>query len=224
MVRARGRSRTCERSSAFCRASGTLLIADEILTGIGRTGSWFAFHHAGIEPDIVVVSKGLSGGMIPVAAVLMTRAVHESVYSTPARAFVHTSTFQGHLLGMVAGLTVLDVIADEDILGRTVRTGELLRSELEKLRAEGVGLRGVRGRGLLLAAAIDGISDPYSPDGAAACVQALHRRGVLVESAAHDQCWLRINPPLTLSAESVAWFTGALRDSLAELATARSAA
>lgn len=207
--------------AALCAAHGTLLIADECLTGVGRTGRWFAFQHAGVAPDIAVVAKGLTGGMVPVAAVMMTRAVHEAVYSTPARAFIHSSTFQGHLLGMVAGLTVLEVMTEERIVARVDATGRLLRERLARLAAEDIGLRAVRGRGLLIGAQIEGITTPESPDGAAALVLALHRRGVLVESAAHDQSWLRLNPPLTLLAASVTEFVDALRDALAELAGTR---
>lgn len=205
----------------LCRAYGTLLVADEVLTGVGRTGDWFAYQHAGVVPDIVVVSKGLSGGIVPVAAVLMTRAVHESVYSSPARAFVHSSTFQGHLLGMVAGMTVLDVIEDEGILARVRTTGRMLLDGLAGLREEGIGLGGVRGRGLLVGVEIEGDPRPDAPDGAGACARALAERGVLVETAGHDPAWLRLNPPLTLSGESVALFLGALRDSLREIGARR---
>ncbi|MFE9427381.1 aspartate aminotransferase family protein [Kitasatospora sp. NPDC006697] len=205
----------------LCAEHGTLLIADEVLTGIGRTGRWFAFQHAGIEPDLVVCSKGLSGGMVPVAAVLMTEAVHRAVYAGPHRAYIHNSTFEGHLLGMVAGLTVLDAIEQEGVLERAVRTGELLRSRLAELAGEGIGVREVRGLGMLLAVRIEGLSAPESPDGAAAMVDLMLRRGVLLEAAAHAQNWLRLTPPLTLAEESVEVFATALRESAAELALRR---
>ncbi|MDI5966987.1 aspartate aminotransferase family protein [Streptomyces sp. SL13] len=200
-----------------CRAHGTLLICDEILTGIGRTGRWFGFQHAGVEPDLVVVSKGLSGGIAPVAAVLMTAQVHRSVYKSIASAYIHNSTFEGHLLGMTAGLTVLDVIEQEGVLEQAERTGALLRSRIEALAAEGLGVREVRGLGLLLGIRIEGLSAPDAPDGAAAVVDLMIERGVLLESAAHAQNWLRLTPPLTLSEESVEVFVTALRDSLLAL-------
>lgn len=204
-----------------CAAHGTLLVADEILTGIGRTGDWFGFQESGVAPDMVTVSKGLSGGMVPVAALLMTEAVHRAVYSSPGRAYIHNSTFEGHLLGMTAGLTVLDVIEEEGLLEHTRHIGALLRAELEKLVAEDIGVRAVRGRGLLLAVRIAGLTDPDAPDGAAACVDLLVSRGVLLESAAHDQSWLRLTPALTLTPQGVADFTAALRDSALELAARR---
>ncbi|QMU78110.1 aspartate aminotransferase family protein [Streptacidiphilus sp. PB12-B1b] len=205
----------------LCAEHGALLIADEILTGIGRTGAWFAFQEAGIEPDLVTTSKGLSGGMVPVAALLMTERVHRSVYASPSRAYIHNSTFEGHLLGMVAGLTVLDVIEQEGVLENVRRVGALLRSRIEDVVAEGIGVRGVRGRGLLLAVDIEGISAPNAPDGADACVDLLLERGVILESAAHAQTWLRLTPPLTFSEESVEVFVQALRDSATKLAALR---
>lgn len=204
-----------------CRAHGTLLVCDEILTGIGRTGRWFGFQHSGIEPDLVTVSKGLSGGIVPVAAVLMTERVHRSVYKSVASAYIHNSTFEGHLLGMTAGLTVLDVIEEENLLERAERIGSLLRSRLEGLIAEGIGVREVRGLGLLIGIRIEGLTAPDAPDGAAACIDLLIERGVLLESAAHAQNWLRLTPPLTLDEESVAVFIAALRDSALALTARR---
>jgi acetylornithine/succinyldiaminopimelate/putrescine aminotransferase len=204
-----------------CAAHGTLLVADEILTGLGRTGNWFAFQEAGIEPDLVTVSKGLSGGMVPVAALLMTERVHRSVYASPNRAYIHNSTFEGHLLGMVAGLTVLDIIEEEGLLENVRRVGALLRSRIEDVIAEGIGVRAVRGRGLLLGVEIEGIAAPDRPDGAAACVDLLLAHGVILESAAHAQTWLRLTPPLTFTEESVDVFAQALRDSALKLTAQR---
>ena len=204
-----------------CRAHGTLLVCDEILTGIGRTGRWFGFQHSGVEPDLVTVSKGLSGGMVPVAAVLMTGDVHRAVYKSTASAYIHNSTFEGHLLGMTAGLAVLDVIERESLLDHVDEVGALLRSRVEELVAEDIGVRAVRGLGLLLAIRIEGLSAPDAPDGAAACVDLLIERGVLLESAAHAQDWLRLTPPLNLSRDAVEVFVAALRDSALALAARR---
>jgi ornithine--oxo-acid transaminase len=201
-----------------CAAHGTLLIADEVLTGIGRTGRWFAFHHAGIQPDIAVVSKGLTGGAVPVAAVLMSRPVHESVYAALELANVHSSTFEGHLLGMTAGLAVLDVIEEQGLVGRAAALGARLRGELEKLRAQWPVLTGVRGHGLMIAFQVSGLAGDGGVDDAAACMELLMDRGVLVYPAAHDPSWLKLTPPLTLSEEAVATFLAALHDSLRELA------
>jgi ornithine--oxo-acid transaminase len=199
-----------------CAAHGTLLICDEVLTGLGRTGSWFAFQQAGIDPDIVVTSKALSGGVVPVAAVLMSRAVHESVYASPAAATVHSSTFEGHLLGMAAGLAVLEVLAEQDLLARAASLGERLRSGLEELKGARA-VTGVRGRGLLLAFQVAGIDAPDDPDGAGTCMDLLMSRGVLVYQAAHDPTWLKLTPPLTLTDAQADEFLGAVRDSLADL-------
>jgi ornithine--oxo-acid transaminase len=205
-----------------CAAHGAMLIADEVLTGIGRTGRWFAFQHAGIEPDLVVVSKGLTGGLVPVSAVLMSRAVHESVYSSIELANVHSSTFEGHLLGMVAGLTVLDVVEQEGLVARAAATGARLRCGLEAMQAERIGLTGVRGHGLLIAFQVEGLERPGDPDGAATCMELLMDRGILVYPAAHDPSWLKLTPPLNLSDASAMCFLAALRESLQSMTAGRS--
>jgi ornithine--oxo-acid transaminase len=200
-----------------CAEHGTLLICDEVLTGLGRTGTWFAYQQAGIEPDIVVTSKALSGGAVPVAAVLMSRAVHESVYASPAAATIHSSTFEGHLLGMTAGLAVLDVLAEDGLLARATALGARLRAGLEALRGPRA-VTGVRGRGLLLAFQVAGIDVPGDPDGAGTCMDLLMSRGVLAYQAAHDPTWLKLTPPLTLTDAQAEEFLAAVRDTLAVLA------
>lgn len=204
-----------------CAAHGTLLIADEVLSGIGRTGQWFGFQHAGLEPDLVVTSKGLSAGIVPIATVLMTEAVHRAVYASPTRAYIHNSTFEGHLLGTLAGLTVLDIIEQEGILDRVNRISGLLRTRLDELVAEDIGIRAVRGRGLLIGVQIEGIADPDNRDGAGACIPLLLQRGILIESSAHAPTWLRLTPPLTIAEESVEKFAQALRECALELASRR---
>lgn len=204
-----------------CAAHGALLIADEVLTGIGRTGRWFAFQHSGIQPDVVVVSKGLTGGIVPVAGVLMTRAVHESVYASLELANVHSSTFEGHLLGMAAGITVMDVIEEESLIERAAVAGARLLAGLRELQAEDIGLTGVRGCGLLVAFNVEGLESPDDPDGAATCMELLMDRGILVYPAAHDPAWLKLTPPLTITDESILRFITALRESLLELKASR---
>jgi acetylornithine/succinyldiaminopimelate/putrescine aminotransferase len=189
-----------------------------VLTGIGRTGRWFAYQHAGIDPDVVVTSKGLSGGIVPVAAVLMTERVHGSIYHSLETATAHSVTFEAHLLGMAAATAVLDVVESDGLLDRVAEVGERLRSAIADLRSSGSPLLGVRGRGLLLAFEVEGIDEPAMPDGAAVCMDLLMEHGVLVYPAAHAPTWLKLTPPLTLSDTAVDFFVAALRESLAELA------
>ena len=117
-----------------CSAESTapMLVLDEVQTGMFRTGKFLAAHTFHVEPDMVILAKALSGGLIPVAAVLMTDEINEAVYSSLRRAIVHTSTYGENALAMRAGLATLDVLEDENLGDRATSLGELLRSRLVK--------------------------------------------------------------------------------------------
>ncbi len=114
-----------ETAQALCRRYGTLFVLDEVQTGMYRTGRFLAAHHFGVEPDMVVLAKALSGGLIPSGAVLMTDEVYDSVYGSLERAIVHTSTFSENGLAMRAGLATLDVLEQEGLGGPGRRHGRL---------------------------------------------------------------------------------------------------
>ena len=115
---------------ALCRQYGTMFVLDEVQTGMFRTGKFLAAHSFGVEPDMVVLAKALSGGLVPVAAVLMTDEISEAVYSSLRRAIVHTSTYSDNGLAMRAGMATLDVLEDEDLGTRATHLGNLLRARL----------------------------------------------------------------------------------------------
>ena len=119
--------RYLETAQTLCRKTGTLLVLDEVQTGLHRTGPFLAAHHFGLEPDMVVLAKALSGGLVPSSAVLLSDAVFDSVYSSLSRAFVHTSTYSENGLAMRAGLATLDVLEDERLGERAVAMGEYVR-------------------------------------------------------------------------------------------------
>ncbi|MGB8886747.1 MAG: aspartate aminotransferase family protein [Candidatus Korobacteraceae bacterium] len=120
---------------SLCRKYGTMFVLDEVQTGMFRTGKFLAAHSFGVEPDMVILAKALSGGLIPVAAVLMTDELNDAVYSSLRRAIVHTSTYGENALAMRAGLSTLDVLEGEDLGHRATYLGELLRTRLtEALR------------------------------------------------------------------------------------------
>ncbi|MEW2029307.1 aspartate aminotransferase family protein [Streptomyces roseifaciens] len=128
-----------------------LLIADEVQTGIGRTGDFFAYQHeAGVEPDLVCVAKALSGGYVPVGATLGKDWIFKKVYSSMDRVLVHSASFGSNAQAMAAGLAVLSVMEDEQIVANARRTGELLRSRLAALVGKYELLHDVRGRGLMI--------------------------------------------------------------------------
>ncbi|TXS44798.1 aspartate aminotransferase family protein [Streptomyces sp. t39] len=132
-------------------AHGALLVADEVQTGLGRTGDFYAFQYeAGVEPDLVCVAKALSGGYVPVGATLGKDWIFKKVYSSMDRVLVHSASFGSNAQAMAAGLAVLSVLEDEHVVANARVTGELLRSRLAALVGRYELLHEVRGRGLMI--------------------------------------------------------------------------
>jgi ornithine--oxo-acid transaminase len=117
----------------LCRRHGALLVMDEVQTGLGRTGRFFCHEHWGLEPDIITISKALSGGFVPIGAMLTTEKIFSSVYDSMQDALKHSSTFGRNQLAMVAALATLAAFDDEDIVGRAERTGAALQAGLRSL-------------------------------------------------------------------------------------------
>lgn len=138
-----------QQAQEACRKSGTLFVLDEVQTGMYRTGPFLAAHQFDVEPDMVVLAKALSGGLMPVSAVLMTNQIYRSVYSSLKRSIVHTSTFGENSLSMRAGLATLNVL-QRDRLGPLARQfGESFRAKLRGALAGFDLIKEVRGMGLL---------------------------------------------------------------------------
>ena len=138
-----------QAAQALCRRYGTLFVVDEVQTGLYRTGGFLASHHFGLEPDMVVLAKALSGGLVPIGAVLMSDEVYGSVYTSFKRAIVHTSTYSENGLAMRAGLAALDVLEEDDLGARATRLGATLRERLRTRLAGYSMVKDVRGLGLL---------------------------------------------------------------------------
>jgi acetylornithine/N-succinyldiaminopimelate aminotransferase len=170
----------------LCDERRVLLILDEVQTGLGRTGRWFAYEHWGIVPDIMTLAKGLGSG-VPIGACLAR--------GEAAMAFEpgdHASTFGGNYLACAAALATLEVIQRERLVENAARVGEYLQARLTALCAERPLIAGVRGRGLLLALLL---SQPRAKQLEAAC----RERGLLVNALAEDK--LRLAPPLIITPE-----------------------
>ena len=131
-------------------AHGALLVADEVQTGIGRTGDFFAFQHDGAEPDLVATAKALSGGYVPVGATIGRDWIFKKVYSSMDRVLVHDSTFGSNSLAMAAGLATLHVLEAEGVVENARKVGELLHSRLAELAERYEFVHDVRGRGLMI--------------------------------------------------------------------------
>jgi acetylornithine/succinyldiaminopimelate/putrescine aminotransferase len=138
------------RAHELTRKYGALFIADEVQTGIGRTGDFFAYEHDGVQPDIVVTAKALSGGYVPVGATMASNAVFDKVYSSMDRVLVHDSTFGSNAQAMAAGLATLHVFDQENLVEHARDTGDRLRGRLTELIDKYELLADVRGRGLMI--------------------------------------------------------------------------
>lgn len=137
-------------AAELCRRHGTLLIADEIQTGLGRTGRFLAVEHWQVEPDMVLLAKALSGGHVPVGAVLTRKAIYDRVFSRMDRAVVHGSTFSKNDLAMAAGIATLGVLTDERVIENAAKTGERLLRALSQMVSRYELVREVRGKGLMI--------------------------------------------------------------------------
>ncbi len=136
-------------AQALCKRYGTLFVLDEVQTGMFRTGKFLAAHHYSVEPDMVILAKALSGGLIPVGAVLMSNPIYSAVYDSLMRAIIHTSTFSENSLAMRAGLATLGVLERERLGPRALQAGERLRSRLQQALSGYEMVQEVRGQGLL---------------------------------------------------------------------------
>ena len=134
----------------LCRKHGTLFIADEIQTGLGRTGRFLAVEHWDIQPDLVLLAKSLSGGHVPVGAVLTHKWIFDKVFDRMDRAVVHGSTFAKNDLAMAAGLATLEVMESERLIENAARTGARLLRAFERMAQRHELVKAVRGKGLMI--------------------------------------------------------------------------
>ncbi len=192
------------RCAEICRDRGVLLIADEIQTGLGRTGRLLACDHEGVRPDGLILGKALGGGVLPVSMFLARRDVM-SVF----RPGDHGSTFGGNPLGAAVGLEALKIIEEEDLASQSAEKGAWLLEALSAIDSPLV--REVRGRGLFVGVEID-------PARATArqVVERLMGRGILSKET-HETV-VRLAPPLGIPMELLRWAVGELADVLAEMA------
>ena len=140
-----------EQAQSLCRRHGTLFVLDEVQTGMYRTGPFLAAHHFRVEPDMVILAKAMSGGLVPSGAVLMSDAVYNSVYSSFKRSIIHTSTYSENSLSMRAGIATMDVLADGNLGARATHLGQQLREHLIARLSQYQMIKEVRGLGMMSA-------------------------------------------------------------------------
>jgi ornithine--oxo-acid transaminase len=192
----------------LCNDTGTLLIVDEIQTGLGRTGSMFAIERAGIGPDMLVVSKALSGGFIPVGACLHSQAVHEKVFN-PETWWVQSSTFKENTLAMKVGLAALKELQEKQFPKRAEELGRYFIAGIEKLIPKHRRIQKVCGRGLMLGVVLDGT---FGEVVNRVIFPLVHRHNMYLQPAP----WVKITPALTITPSDIDDFCIALDAVLSE--------
>src|SRR3954466_6378795 len=139
-----------QAAQALCRRYGTLFVVDEIQTGLGRTGTWFAVEEWGLDPDFVLVGKALSGGYMPVAAMVTRREIHDRAVGTLERCYLHQSTFGRNRLSMAAGLATLRIIERDRLVEHATHLSSVLLDRFAELRGRYEMVKDVRGSGLMI--------------------------------------------------------------------------
>jgi ornithine--oxo-acid transaminase len=212
----------------LCRDAGALLVCDEVQTGLGRTGRFFALEHWGLQPDLICVSKALSGGLVPVGAVLVSRTAFDSVFDGMERAVRHGSTFGGNDLAAAAALATLRIIDTEGLVARAERLGALLLELTAPLVERYEVVSDVRGLGLMWAIEFG------APEGGArrsiwnAAERAqpgifsqlivgplFHEHRILCQVAGHRMNVVKALPALVVEEQEIRRFAGALEEVVA---------
>ncbi len=192
-----------------CDEYGTLLIADEVQTGLGRTGKLFGVDHWGVVPDIMCLGKAIGGGVMPLSAFISTPKIWSVLEKNP---FIHSSTFGGNPLACAAGIAAINVTLEEDLAGQAARKGKYLMGQLIrlKMRYDRI-IHGVNGRGLLLGIEFANTEIGYK------VVAGLFRRGVLVAGTLTNSKVVRLEPALNIPDKLIREVIDALEDTLKEV-------
>lgn len=196
----------------ICEQAGALLIADEVQTGIGRTGSWFGVDYDGVTPDLMACAKALGGGVMPIGTIIGTPRAWQGLIEAP---FLHTSTFGGNQLACMAGLATLKYIEDEDLLRRSSETGAYFKAGLEKIMQEYPEvITQVRGRGMMIGVEL-------SKEGAGGMLMSLMiEKKIIVAYTLNNPKVIRIEPPLIIPADVVDHVLEEFRDAVKTTAAA----
>lgn len=215
----------------LCRKHGALFIDDEVQSGMGRTGKFLAIEHDGdVDPDIVVLAKTLSGGYVPVGAVLCKKWIHEKVFSSMQRSVVHSSTFSQGSFAMVAGLAALDVLDRYQLIKNAERMGNLIGEGLRAMIPRYEFMKEVRWRGLMtgiefgpprsltLKAAwtlMHTLDKSLFPQ--AAIIPLLDKHRIITQVAGHNIDVVKLLPPLVINESDVRWFLKSFEEVLVQM-------
>ena len=216
-------------AAELCRRYGTLFVADEIQTGLGRTGRFLAIEHWNVEPDMVLISKSLSGGHVPVGALLTRQHVFEKVFNRMDRAVVHGSTFAKNDLAMAAGIATLDVLDSEKLIENAARMGERLLRGFEAMRERYELVREIRGKGLMIGIEFGApkslkLKSSWNLIEAAnkglfcqlITIPLLKDHKILCQVAGHGSHTVKLLPPLVISEADCDWILSAFDSVIAD--------
>ncbi len=215
----------------LCRQAGTLLVADEVQSGMGRTGKWFCFQHwPEVEPDMVCVAKGLSGGFVPVGAVVTRPRIMDTVFNSLERCVVHSNTFGQNDLAMAAALASIQVLEEDKLVENAETLGHYAMTRLAEIGKSCPFVTEVRGKGLMFG--ID-FSRPehslklrlawdmlhklnFGVFGQMIVIPLLKKHHILTQVAGYHTEFIKFLPPLIATREDIDWFLEAMRDVLAD--------
>ena len=217
-----------QSAQQLCRDAGALFVCDEVQTGVGRTGRFLALEHWALEPDMICVAKALSGGLVPIGAVLVSRSAFEKVFDGMERAVRHGSTFGGNDLAAAAALATLRVLDREGLVARAERMGALLLELTTPLTERYEVVREVRGLGLMWAIEFG------APGGRVGrslweaverrqpglfsqliTVPLFHDHRILCQVAGHRMNTIKVLPALSIEEEEIRRFAAALEETIA---------
>ncbi|NIX78335.1 aspartate aminotransferase family protein [Microvirga terricola] len=218
-----------EGAATLCRKYGTLFVADEVQTGLGRTGKFLAVEHWDVEPDMVLLAKALSGGHVPIGAVLAREWILDKVFNRMDRAVVHGSTFAKNDLAMAAGLATLDVIEREGLIDNAQRRGDRLLGAFIEIARRYEFVQSVRGKGLMIGIEF-GPPRSLKLKAAWTMVEAVNAglfcqliavplfrdHKILAQVAGHGSHTIKLLPPLTLSEADCDWIEAAFDTVIAD--------
>jgi len=211
----------------LCQRYGTLTIADEVQTGMGRTGKFFAIEHEGLKPDMILISKALGGGLIPSGAVIATNKVFLSVFNKMDRCVVHSSTFGKNSLSAAMGLATIWVLENEGLMDRATMIGNKIQAGVRELMPKYEMLGAVRGRGAMIGiefkeprslslkmgwSLLHTLDSSLFPQMIVIPLMRDHR--ILTQTSGKGQDIIKLLPPLVMSDEDIAWFLKAFEETL----------
>ena len=216
----------------LCRKHGALFVADEVQSGMGRTGKFLAIEHDGpdVDPDIVILAKMLSGGFVPVGAVLCKKWIHEKVFSSMQRSVVHSSTFSQGSLAMAAGLAALDVLDRHQLMANAARMGDFIGNGLRAMQPRFEFLKEVRWRGLMTGIEFGppkslGLKMAWTtchtldkslfPQ--AAIIPLMDKHRIITQVAGHAIDVIKLLPPLVINEADAQWFLTAFEDVMVQM-------